>query len=147
MLSQNRKKKSIINKIDQQITDQSIFIGNDLFLEKFAWDFCNCRLINPSCSTMNLCWPAIGRGCGAFFSANLWDFAGSWPIFLSAGLSLRSYQTGKEIAELDVGLFTRKSKEIWKLRESYILSSKRNFSLLRKKIRPKTINLFSNNDR
>ncbi len=128
------EKKRVIILIDQQITSQSIFICNDSFFEKFDWHSSDCQLMNPACAVLGLCWPTIGRGCGAFFGAHLWDFAGSWPIFLSAGLSLRSYQTGNEITQLDIELFARESKDPWKLREYYILSSKQNFSLLREKI-------------
>ena len=128
------EKSAIITPIDRQITRQSIFICNDSFSKKFDWDFSDCQLMNPACAVLGLCWPAIGRGCGAFFGANIWDFAGSWPIFLSAGLSLRSYQTGNAISQLDIGLFSGKSKNPWRLREWHILSSERNFSVLRKKI-------------
>ncbi|MGR3317780.1 MAG: inositol monophosphatase family protein [Candidatus Anammoxibacter sp.] len=131
------KIKTVITPIDQQITSQSIFICNDSFSEKFDWDYSDCQLMNPACAVLGLCWPSIGRGCGAFFGAHIWDFAGSWPIFLSADLSLRSYQTGNEMSQLDIGLFFGKSKNPWRLREWYILSSERNFSLLREKITPK----------
>jgi len=131
------EKKVVITPIDQQITRQSIFICNDSFSEKFDWNFSDCQLMGPLCAVLSLCWPAIGRGCGAFFGANIWDFAGSWPIFLSAGLGLRSYQTGEEIRKLDIELFARCSGEPWKLKEYYILSSERNFPLLREKITPK----------
>lgn len=131
------EKKRVIMPIDQQITSQSIFICNDSFFEKFDWHSSDCQLMNPACAVLGLCWPTIGRGCGAFFGAHLWDFAGSWPIFLSAGLSLRSYQTGNEIRQLDIELFARESKDIWKLKECYILSSKRNFPSLRERITPK----------
>ncbi len=93
--------------------------------------------MNPLCAVLGLCWPTIGRGCGAFFGAHIWDFAGSWPIFLSAGLSLRSYETGSEISQLDIVLFARESQDPWKLREHYILSSEQNFSSLRGRIIPK----------
>jgi len=128
------EKKVVITPIDQQITRQSIFICNDSFSEKFDWNFSDCQLMSPLCAVLSLCWPAIGRGCGAFFGAHIWDFAGSWPIFLSGGLSLRSYQTGNEITKLDIRLFATESNDPWKLKEFYILSSERNFSLLRKKI-------------
>jgi len=127
----------LISPIDHQISRQSIFICNDSFLEKFVWNSSDCQLMNPLCAVLSLCWPAIGRGCGAFFGAHIWDFAGSWPIFLSAGLSLRSYQTGNEITQLDVELFGGESKDPWKLREFYILSSEKNFSSLRGKITSK----------
>ena len=131
------EKKVVITPIDQQITRQSIFICNDSFPEKFDWNFSDCQLMSPLCAVLSLCWPAIGRGCGAFFGAHIWDFAGSWPIFLSAGLGLRSYQTGEDIRKLDIELFARWSEEPWKLKEYYILSSERNFPLLREKITPK----------
>ena len=127
----------LISPIDHQISSQSIFMCNDSFFEKFDWDSSDCQLMNPLCAVLSLCWPTIGRGCGAFFGAHIWDFAGSWPIFLSAGLDLRSYQTGNEITQLDIALFARESKDPWKLKEYYILSSEQNFSLLRGKIIPK----------
>ena len=54
--------------------------------------------------------------------------------FLSAGLSLRSYETGSEITQLDIALFARESKDPWKLGEYYILSSEQNFSSLKRRI-------------
>jgi len=132
-----REETKLISPVDHQISSQSIFISNDSFFEKFDWDFSDCKLMNPLCAVLGLCWPTIGRGCGAFFGAHIWDFAGSWPIILSAGLSLRSYQTGKEITQLDITLFARESEDPWKLREFYILSSEQNFSLLKGKIIPK----------
>ena len=126
-----------ISPIDHQISSQSIFICNDSFFEKFDWNSSDCQLMNPLCAVLSLCWPTIGRGCGAFFGAHIWDFAGSWPIFLSAGLSLRSFQTGNEITQLDTVLFARESKDPWKLREYYILSSEQNFSSLKRRIIPK----------
>ena len=132
-----REETKLISPVDHQISSQSIFISNDSFFEKFDWDFSDCKLMNPLCAVLGLCWPTIGRGCGAFFGAHIWDFAGSWPIILSAGLSLRSYQTGKEITQLDIVLFARESEDPWKLREFYILSSEQNFSLLKGKIIPK----------
>lgn len=128
------EKSTAITYVDQQISNQSIFICNDSFSEKFDWNFSDCKIMNPACAVLSLCWPTIGRGCGAFFGAHIWDFAGSWPIFLSAGLGLRSYQTSNEINQIDIGLFTKESKDPWKLRDYYILSSERNFPLLREKI-------------
>jgi fructose-1,6-bisphosphatase/inositol monophosphatase family enzyme len=132
-----REETKLISPVDHQISSQSIFISNDSFFEKFDWNSSDCQLMNPLCAVLSLCWPTIGRGCGAFFGAHIWDFAGSWPIFSSAGLSLRSFQTGNEITQLDTVLFARESRDPWKLREYYILSSEKNFSLLREKIIPK----------
>lgn len=131
------EKKEVITPIDQQITRQSIFLCNDSFYEKFDWNFSDCQLMNPVCAVLSLCWPTIGRGCGTFFGAHIWDFAGVWPVFLSAGLSLRSYWSGKEIDKISLELFVREGNDPWKLKEYYILSSERNFPLLREKIIPK----------
>ena len=131
------EKNRVVAPLDQQITAQSIFICNDSFSKKFDWNSSDCQVMNPACAVMGLCWPTIGRGCGAFFGAHIWDFAGSWPIFLSAGLSLRSYQTGNEISQLDIGLFDSEGRDPWKLKEYYILSSERNFTILKEKIMPK----------
>ena len=132
-----REETKLISTVDHQISSRSIFICNDSFFENFDWNSSDCQLMNPLCAVLGLCWPTIGRGCGAFFGAHIWDFAGSWPIFLSAGLSLRSYETGSEISQLDIALFARESKDPWKLREHYILSSEQNFSSLRGRIIPK----------
>lgn len=131
------EKKEVITPIDQKITSQSIFICNDSFSEKFIWHFSDCQLMNPVCAVLSLCWPIIGRGCGAFFGAHIWDFAGAWPIFLSAGLNLRSYWSGIEMKRIDPELFVKKGNDPWKLKEYYILSSERNYPLLREKITPK----------
>lgn len=131
------EEKRAITPVEQQITKQSIFICNDSFFERFDWHPDICQIMNPACAVLSLCWPAVGRGCGAFFGAHIWDFAGSWPIFLSAGLCLRSYQTGKQVKQLDIGLFAHESKDPWKLNEYYILSSEPNFAILREQIVPK----------
>ena len=131
------EKKEVITPIDQQVTSQTIFLCNDSFYEKFDWNFSDCQLMNPLCAVLSLCWPTIGRGCGAFFGAHIWDFAGGWPIFLSAGLSLRSYWSGKEIDTIGPELFVGEGNDPWKLKEYYILSSRRNFPLLREKITQK----------
>lgn len=129
--------KSVITAIDQPISRQSLFICNDSFSESFDWHSTDCQIMNPACAVLTLCWPAIGRGCGAFFGASIWDFAGSWPIFLSSGLSLRSYKTGNELTKINIGLFKGADKCPWRLREYYILSSKRNYATIKKKITPK----------
>ena len=132
-----REKKMVLTPVKQNITRQSIFLCNDSFFEKFNWQPGECQIMNPACAVMTLCWPSIGRGCGAFFGANIWDFAGSWPIFLSGGLTLRSYETGGEITKIGVDLFKGSSKDPWKLREYYILSSKQNYAIIREKIIPR----------
>ena len=123
-------KKTVIKPIDQPISHQSIFFGSDRFFKFFDWNFDLCQIMLPSCAVLDLCWPAIGRGAGAFFNAHIWDFAGAWPIFKSAGLDLRHLQTGKTIDRLETDLFQGKGDRTWRLSDFYILSSKRNFSVI-----------------
>ncbi len=132
-----REEQTTIVPMDQPITSQSVFMCSNSLLRNFEWQSADCHLMIPECSVLSLCWPAIGRGCGAFFAAFAWDFAGCWPIFESAGLRLRSYRTGKAIEQLDTGLFTTGDNLSWKLSEPYILSSERNYAILKEKIRPK----------
>lgn len=129
--------KTVIAPIEQPVSRQSLFICNDSFSESFDWHYTDCQIMNPACAVLSLCWPAIGRGCGAFFGASIWDFAGSWPIFLSSGLSLRSYKTGQELTKINVALFKGTDKCPWRLREYYILSSSQNYATIKKKITPK----------
>ena len=132
-------KSILITPIDQIITKQSVFFGNDILFKEFDWDFSFCQTMSLSCAVSDLCWPAIGRGCGALFNAHIWDFAGSWPIFLAAGLNLREYVTGMVLDRLDPELFRKSTKDPWLLKEKYILSSERNFVLLKKNRIPKSI--------
>lgn len=129
----SEERKTIV-PVDQKITQQSIFYVNDLFFQDLDWDYSLSRIMMPSCAIADLCWPAIGRGCGSMFKAHLWDLAGSWPIFLSAGLSLRSLTTGKELKSLEKGIFAAEGSDIWRVGEYYILSSKNNFNLLKNNI-------------
>jgi len=125
--------KIMIKPIDQQITGQSVLLCNDGFFRKFNWDYKDCHVMIQACAAVELCWPAIGRGCGAVFRSSLWDFAGSWPIIQSAGLALRSFESGQVLDRLELDFFTTEAAT-WKLREHHILSSERNYSLLKNKI-------------
>lgn len=127
----SRPKKIQIKLVDQKITAQSVFFGSDGFFKNFNWDFSLCQMMIPSCAVLDLCFPAIGRGAGSFFNAHIWDFAGSWPIFQFAGLQLRNLSTGKEIDRLETSLFQGKGDKTWRLADFYILSSKRNFPIIR----------------
>ncbi len=125
---------SVISCVNQPITQQSLFLGNDTLVKEFQWDFSFCHLMMSSCAAVDLCWPAVGRGVGSFFNSSLWDFVGSWPIFLSAGLSLRSLSTGQPLDRIHVELFEGKGSRTWKLREFHILSSERNFPFIKNRI-------------
>jgi len=125
-----KPKKAVIKTVDQPISQQSVYFGSDKFFKIFDWNFDLCQIMLPSCAVLDLCWPAIGRGTGAFFNAHIWDYAGAWPIFRSAGLDLRHLQTGKIIDRLDISLFQGKGDKTWRLTDFYILSSARNFSII-----------------
>ena len=88
----------------------------------------------PSCAVIDLCWPAIGRGCGCFLKASLWDFAGSWPIVRAAGLDLRSVVDGEKIDRIHVDLFLGEGLQTWKLAQFYILSSEKNYPIIKSKM-------------
>jgi myo-inositol-1(or 4)-monophosphatase len=123
-----------IKPIDQEITRQSIFFATDAFFRYFQWDYSFCTIMMCSCAVVDLCWPAIGRGCGEIFRSNLWDFAGSWPIFQGAGLQLRNYHTGKVLDRVNTSVFVGEEGRTWKLKDFYVLSSERNFPILKAKI-------------
>ncbi len=127
----SKPKKTLIKPIDQQISARSVFFGSDGFFKTFDWDFSLCQMMTPSCAVLDLCFPSLGRGAGAFFNAHIWDFAGAWPIFQVAGLHLHNLKTGQTIDRLDTSLFQGKGDKTWRLRDYYILSSKRNFSIIR----------------
>ena len=131
-----KQEASQILPIEQSITTQSLFFGDDALIERFRWDFSLCSLVMSACAAIDLCWPAIGRGSGSFFNSHIWDFAGSWPVFLSAGLNLRSLSTGQALDRIHVDLFQGKGSKTWKLREPHILSTEKNFHIIKAKINP-----------
>ncbi|MCA9401663.1 MAG: hypothetical protein KC713_08550, partial [Candidatus Omnitrophica bacterium] len=131
----SKVKKTAIQPIDQDIDSTRVFYCSDSFFQKFEWDNSDCHVNIPACAVLDLCWPAIGRGCGAFMRTSLWDMAGSWPIVKAAGLDLRNHSTG---AVLDrIALDDYQPQQAWKLKDYYILSSERNFPVLQKKLRRK----------
>lgn len=131
----SRSKTKRINPIDQKITSRSILLCDDAIFKDYRWGYGKCQLMIPTCAVIDLCWPTLGRACGAIFRSNLWDFAGSWPIFLKAGLELRSLKTGRKLNHLSLSDYETK-KTPWKLKEFYILSSARNFSIIKKMLKP-----------
>ena len=130
--SYKQKKRKIV-PIDQKISSQTIFFCNDNYFRKYSFNDTQFHVMIQACAVVNLLWPAIGRGCGCFLRSSLWDFAGSWPIFRSAGLDLRRVRDGKLLGRLDTGLFKREPKP-WELQEHYLLSSRRNFKIIKSKI-------------
>jgi myo-inositol-1(or 4)-monophosphatase len=126
------KKKKIV-PVDQTISSQTIFFCNDTYFRKYSFNDPQFHVMIQACAVVNLLWPAVGRGCGCFLRSSLWDFAGSWPIFRSAGLELRRLRDGKWMDSLDASLFKGEPKP-WELLEHYMLSSKRNYNIIKSKI-------------
>ena len=133
----SQEKKTEVVPIDQDITKQSIFFSSDVLFQYYDWDFSFCQIMAPSCAVIDLCWPAIGRGCGCFLKASLWDFAGSWPIVKVAGLDLRSAVSGEKLDRLHVDLFMGEGSQTWKLAQFYILSSEKNYPIIKSKMTAK----------
>ncbi len=119
-----------IGPVDQPISRQTVFFGNDGFFKEYDWDFSFCQMMLPSCAVLDFCWPSIGRGCGCMFNSYIWDFGGAWPIAKAAGLDIRSLKTGKVLEEVGLNIFQGKGSVTWRLKENYLLSSKRNFDLI-----------------
>lgn len=130
--SAKAKKRKIV-PIDQEISSQTIFFCNDTFFRKFAFNDFQFHVMIQACAVVNLLWPTVGRGCGCFLRSSLWDFAGCWPIIRSAGLELRRVRDGAPLDRLDASFFKREPKP-WELQEHYLLSSKRNFKIIKSKI-------------
>jgi len=128
-------KKTSIKPIDQQITSQSVFFCHDSFFKKYDWDNTDCRAMIMACAVVDMCWPALGRGCGGIFQPALWDFAGSWPIAIAAGLQMWSLHSEKRLDVIHADLFKTQGKP-WELKELYVVCSERNFPILKSKLIP-----------
>jgi myo-inositol-1(or 4)-monophosphatase len=125
-----RQQKRKISSLDQSITSQAIFFGSSVVIKDYQWDDNFCQILLSSCAIVDLCWPTIGRGCGGFFNSNLWDFAGSWPIFQAAGLRLREIHSGKVLERISLDVFMGEGSRMWRVKDDYILSSERNFRVI-----------------
>jgi len=129
----DKEDKRLITPYDEQLSPQSLFFCNDTFFEKFNWSDRDFHIMIHACAVVNLCWPTIGRGVGCFLKCHLWDFAGSWPIVRAAGMDFRSVKDGKSFDHVDASLFD-KDKKPWEMKEYYMVSSKRNYSIIKSKI-------------
>lgn len=130
------EQKRQITPLDPEISYRSILLCDDNVFEIYDWDYKGCQVMISACACVDLCWPAIGRGCGGIFRSSIWDFAGSWPILRSAGMELRSIPDGRVLDSLDLKHFCVKEKS-WQVRDYYIASSKRNFAILNSKLKKK----------
>lgn len=127
-------KKTLIVPIDEQISPQSLFFCNDTFFRKYGWEDKDFHIMVHACAVVNLCWPAIGRGMGCFLKSSLWDLAGSWPIMKAAGMDFRRVSDGKLFDRIEVGVFEG-GKKHWELKDYYLVSSRRNFDIIKSKIK------------
>jgi fructose-1,6-bisphosphatase/inositol monophosphatase family enzyme len=126
-----RQQKKRILPVDQIITSQAVFFGNSEVVRDYQWNDHFCQILLSSCAVIDLCWPAVGRGCGCFFNSHLWDFAGSWPVFQAAGLELREIRSGKVLDRVTSDVFVAEGSRQWRVKEDYLLSSERNFAVIR----------------
>lgn len=129
----DQEKRQLIVPIDEQLSPQSLFFCNDTFFRKFNWSDRDFHIMIHACAVVNLCWPAIGRGAGCFLKSSLWDFAGSWPIMKAAGMDFRRVTDGKIMERIDVSLFAG-GKKHWELQDYYLISSQRNYDIIKSKI-------------
>ncbi len=122
--------------IDEEISDRSVFIVTDETFSRFNWVQKHCHIMVFAAAVCEFCWPIIGRGCGSLSRVHLWDMAGAWPIFEKAGLKMRSFSTGEPLEKIDVSLFEKEGSP-WRFKEYYILSSERNYPILRSLLVPR----------
>lgn len=125
-----REVSTKILPLDEEITSRSVFISTDEMLSRFNWVQKQCHTMIFAAAVCEFCWPVIGRGCGSLSRVHLWDMAGAWPIFEKAGLKMRSFSTGAPLERIDVSLFEKEGSP-WRFKEYYILSSARNYPILR----------------
>lgn len=119
--------------VDEVITSRSVFIVSDVLLTRFRWVSKECTIMMFAAAVCEFCWPLIGRGCGSLSKVHLWDMAGAWPIFEKAGMKMRAYSDGRPLERLETGLF-HGGETPWKFKEYYILSSERNFPVLKESL-------------
>lgn len=123
----NQEVRARILPVDQPITRQSVFFGNDCFFKEHDWNFSFCQMMLPACAVLDFCWPSLGRGCGCMFDSYIWDFGGAWPIARAAGLDIRSVKTGEVIDRASLDIFQGTGPLTWRLKENCLLSSAGNF--------------------
>ncbi len=121
-----KSEKIRLKPIEQNIEKNSIFLSSSDSAKKYKWNYDACMVNYFGCAVLSLCWPLIGRACGANFGAHIWDLAGSWPIFKNIGFDLRAHSSGEILNEFNINDYDSN----WKLKEDYILSTKKNFQSL-----------------
>lgn len=122
--------------IDEDLSNASIFYGDEAFYKRFSWDSSDCRTMIPASAVVHFCWPTIGRGCGSLLRVALWDMAGSWPIVQRAGLEFRDFDTGEVFDRLELKRFQHE-RSSWKTKNYHILSSEKNYALFKQRLSKK----------
>ena len=83
--------------VDVGVGANATVLCSESFAEHYRWDHGRLHLMQTGCATINLCWPALGRGIGGLFAGHIWDLAGSWPILDHLGFQLLGLRTGRTI--------------------------------------------------
>lgn len=121
------------------LSRQKYFFCTEKFLKTFRLNFSPCKILASGSATADLCFPSIGRVCGSIFQAHVWDFAGAFPVFLSAGFQLWNFSTGHPLLSLRASDFVFDEKIPWKLKDMHVLAMEQNFQLIQKKMVKKWI--------
>ncbi len=129
------EKRALIVPVDEKISAKSLFFCNDSFFDKYRWNDKDFHIMIAACAVVNLCWSALGRGCGCFLRCHIWDFAGSWPMIRAAGYDLRAVEGGKVLDKVDASFFT-KTPRPWQMKEFYLISTQRNYGIIKSKMSP-----------
>lgn len=118
---------------DAELNYNSIVLCSETFTQRYRLDQMRYHLLQTSCATINLCWPAMGRGVGGVFGAHLWDLAGSWPILAMTGFILKGIQSGREIQAYDPADYDPNAHRI---REPLLICRPHHFEALNAAISP-----------
>ena len=110
-----------------ELTVNTTALCSEGFASAYRWDFQRFQLLQTGCATVNLCWPAVGRGVGAFCGDHLWDIAGSWPILNALGFEFRGLHSQRRIIAYDPGDY---DPETHKLKEMLVVSRPEHYASL-----------------
>jgi fructose-1,6-bisphosphatase/inositol monophosphatase family enzyme len=132
--TENSQKKVIL-PLSSVPSRQKYFFCTERFLKTFRLDFSPCKILASGSATADLCFPCVERACGSIFQAHVWDFAGAWSVFRSAGLQLWNFSTGKPILFLQASDFLFDEEIPWKLKDMHILATEENFLAMREKVK------------
>lgn len=93
--------KTVLETPATELSVNTTLLCSEGFASTYRWDFSRFQLLQTGCATVNLCWPTVGRGAGAFCGDHLWDLAGSWPILRALGFEFRGLHSGREVSAYD----------------------------------------------